>query len=182
MKFADFLQDFLHQGKEQARVRSEPDPEEKDDNQESATETEDKIITDALYNSVIKCQYHVEANSVFNVQLSGTTFTSGFFNGNQLYTCNVGDSRVILISLDSDGKVKTKSLTIDHKPDNPEEKIRIAAVGGKVAQAQDWRGRFSGPQRIWVKNINSPGLAMSRSVGDTVAHSVGCACEPELHH
>ena len=32
MKFADFLQDFLHQGKEQSRVYNEPDPEEKDDN------------------------------------------------------------------------------------------------------------------------------------------------------
>jgi len=47
-------------------------------------------------------------------------------------------------------------------------------------QAQDWRGRFSGPQRVWVKNINSPGLAMSRSLGDTIAHSVGCACEPDI--
>jgi len=28
--------------------------------------------------------------------------------------------------------------------------------------------------------VNSPGLAMSRSIGDTVAHSVGCACEPDL--
>jgi serine/threonine protein phosphatase PrpC len=49
-------------------------------------------------------------------------------------------------------------------------------------QAQDWRGRFSGPQRVWVKNINSPGLAMSRSIGDTVAHSVGCSCEPDITH
>lgn len=72
---------------------------------------------------------------MFNVQLSGTTFTSGFFNGNQLTTCNVGDSRVILISLDSDNKVKAKPLTTDHKPDNPGEKARIAASGGKVAQA-----------------------------------------------
>jgi serine/threonine protein phosphatase PrpC len=32
---------------------------------------------------------------------------------------------------------------------------------------------------VWVKNVNSPGLAMSRSMGDTVAHSVGCSCEPE---
>lgn len=87
-----------------------------------------------------------------------------------------------MISLDSDGKVKAKSLTTDHKPDAPKEKARIQAMGGKVAQAQDWRGRFSGPQRVWVKNINSPGLAMSRSVGDTVAHSVGCACEPELQY
>lgn len=83
MKFADYLQEFLHQGKEQTRVNNEPDPEEKDENfQESIIEQEEKVITDALYNSVIKCQYHIETNGVFNVQLSGTTFTSGFFNGN----------------------------------------------------------------------------------------------------
>ena len=56
------------------------------------------------------------------------------------------------------------------------------AWGGKVLQAQDYRGRFSGPQRVWVKNVNSPGLAMSRSIGDTVAHSVGCSCEPDITH
>ena len=74
----------------------------------------------------------------------------------------------------------SKELTHDHKPDDPKERQRVVNRGGKVAQAQDWRGRFSGPQRVWVKNINSPGLAMSRSLGDTVAHSVGCSCEPDL--
>jgi serine/threonine protein phosphatase PrpC len=64
----------------------------------------------------------------------------------------------------------------------PTEKQRIMARGGKVLQAQDYRGRFSGPQRVWVKNVNSPGLAMSRSIGDTVAHSVGCSCEPDITH
>jgi serine/threonine protein phosphatase PrpC len=64
----------------------------------------------------------------------------------------------------------------------PKEKSRICNRGGKVMQAQDYRGRFSGPQRVWVKNVNSPGLAMSRSIGDTVAHSVGCSCEPDITH
>ena len=136
MKFADFLQEFLHQGKEQAKVNSEPDPEEKgEDYQEMLQAQEEKIIADALYNAVIKCQYHIESNAVFNVQLSGTTFTSGFFSGNQLITCNVGDSRVILVSLDGEGKVKAKPLTVDHKPENHKEKARILATGGKVAQA-----------------------------------------------
>ena len=75
-----------------------------------------------------------------------------------------------------------KQLTIDHKPESNGEKARINARGGRVAQAQDFRGRFSGPQRVWVKALNSPGLAMSRSIGDCVAHSVGCACEPDITH
>jgi serine/threonine protein phosphatase PrpC len=51
--------------------------------------------------------------------------TSAFFSGNQLFTANAGDSRVILISSDdSDGakKVKYKQLTTDHKPEMPNEK------------------------------------------------------------
>ena len=73
-------------------------------------------------------------------------------------------------------------MTNDHKPELASEKQRVMAWGGKVLQAQDYRGRFSGPQRVWVKNVNSPGLAMSRSIGDTVAHSVGCSCEPDITH
>jgi serine/threonine protein phosphatase PrpC len=108
--------------------------------------------------------------------------TSAFFSGNELYTANVGDSRTVLISVDEDDskKVKVRSLTTDHKPDFQSEKNRIHTRGGRVAQAQDFRGRFSGPQRVWVKNVNSPGLAMSRSIGDCIAHSVGCSCEPDV--
>ena len=76
----------------------EPDPEEKDENyKNSILARDDRIITNALYNSVIRAQYELEKNAVFNVHLSGTTFTSVFFSGNLLYTANVGDSRSILI-------------------------------------------------------------------------------------
>lgn len=108
------------------QVLSEPDPEEKEDNQhELENIREEKIITDALYNAVIKSQYDLENNGVFNVQLSGTTLTSAFFSGNLLYTANCGDSRVILISTDdSDGtrKIKVRQLTTDHKPELAAEK------------------------------------------------------------
>ena len=69
---------------------------------------------------------------MFNVQLSGTTLTSAFFCGNQLYTANVGDSRTILISLDDKSQIKVKQLTTDHKPDNQKEKQRVINKGGKV--------------------------------------------------
>ena len=89
----------------------------------------------------------LESNGQFNVQLSGTTITSAFFSGNELYTANVGDSRTILVSLDENDnkKVNVRQLTVDHKPDNSVEKQRINSRGGRVAQAQDFRGRFSGP-------------------------------------
>jgi serine/threonine protein phosphatase PrpC len=164
-------------------VLKEPDPEEQEDLHEQMEQTKDeKIITDSLYNALIGQQFELEQNGEFNVQLSGTTVTSAFFSGNQLYTANVGDSRTILISIDEQNKqqVKIKQVTTDHKPESPNESKRILNEGGRVAQAQDMRGRSSGPQRVWLKNANSPGLAMSRSVGDCIAHSVGCSCEPDL--
>ena len=39
-------------------------------------------------------------------------------------------------------------------------------------------GKKSGPYRVWLKTQNYPGLAMSRSIGDLVAASVGVTCEP----
>lgn len=39
-------------------------------------------------------------------------------------------------------------------------------------------GNQSGPYRVWLKNENYPGLAMSRSIGDMIAASVGVICDP----
>lgn len=39
-------------------------------------------------------------------------------------------------------------------------------------------GVKSGPYRVWLKTQNYPGLAMSRSIGDLVAASIGVTCEP----
>ena len=33
---------------------------------------------------------------------------------------------------------------------------------------------------MWLKTEDVPGLAMTRSFGDSMAHSVGCNAEPEL--
>jgi len=37
-----------------------------------------------------------------------------------------------------------------------------------------------GPARVWVARDMYPGLAMSRSIGDIIAQSVGVSCEPEF--
>jgi len=36
--------------------------------------------------------------------------------------------------------------------------------------------------RVWLKKENIPGLAMSRSIGDNVATSIGVTWEPEIFH
>lgn len=37
-----------------------------------------------------------------------------------------------------------------------------------------------GPLRVWVQDEDVPGLAMSRSIGDKVAQSVGVTPDPEI--
>ncbi len=35
-----------------------------------------------------------------------------------------------------------------------------------------------GPVRVWLKNFDLPGLAMSRSLGDTIGAQAGVISEP----
>ncbi len=37
-----------------------------------------------------------------------------------------------------------------------------------------------GPPRVWLGHLDIPGLAMSRSLGDAVAHSVGVSSEADV--
>ena len=39
---------------------------------------------------------------------------------------------------------------------------------------------FYGPKRVWLKNKQVPGLAMTRSIGDMAATSVGVTARPEI--
>lgn len=50
--------------------------------------------------------------------------------------------------------------------------------GGRVDPFREANGDPIGPARVWLRTENIPGLAMSRSVGDLVASSVGVIPEP----
>ena len=60
-------------------------------------------------------------------------------------------------------------LNRDHKASEPDEENRILTNGGRVEAFKDQLGRYVGPLRVWHKNENIPGLAMSRSFGDHCA-------------
>ena len=72
------------------------------------------------------------------------------------------------------------ALTFDHKPDSPGEAARIAAAGGRVEQLVDERGQRVGPHRVWLRTAWTPGLAMSRALGDGVAHTAGVSSTPDV--
>jgi hypothetical protein len=71
-------------------------------------------------------------------------------------------------------------MSHDHKPELPSEKARIENSGGRVEPMRDGRNDPIGPPRVWVAREMYPGLAMSRSIGDSIAQSVGVSCEPEV--
>ena len=52
--------------------------------------------------------------------------------------------------------------------------------GGRVFPYRDEDGEQMGPFRIWLKDQNLPGLAMTRSFGDFIATTVGVIDEPEI--
>jgi serine/threonine protein phosphatase PrpC len=64
-------------------------------------------------------------------------------------------------------------------PTRQAEKARIESSGGRVF-AVEYEDGISGPPRVWLKAMDIPGLAMSRSIGDTVAHTAGVISEPEI--
>ena len=106
--------------------------------------------------------------------------------GKKLYMANVGDSRGIVIHAipgnpnDPASQCATTPLTRDHKPDDEDEAKRIIANNGRIDSYRDQHGNPLGPLRVWLKSEDVPGLAMTRSFGDGVAHSVGCNAEPEM--
>ena len=38
----------------------------------------------------------------------------------------------------------------------------------------------TGPMRVWLQHADAPGLMVTRSLGDDLAHSVGVTAEPEV--
>lgn len=53
-------------------------------------------------------------------------------------------------------------------------------MNGRIETYKGRYGENVGPARVWLKTENYPGLAMSRSIGDACAHSVGVSALPEI--
>lgn len=89
-----------------------------------------------------------------DAQQSGTTAIFGVLNKQnyQFTAVNTGDSRLLVRRAD-----QVVFVTKDHKPNDPEEKARILANGGRVSGG-------------YAVNKQGGGLALSRSLGDCVSH------------
>jgi serine/threonine protein phosphatase PrpC len=130
--------------------------------------------------------------------------------GNHVYIAGVGDSRGVLGSLTLpedppalprvlrgeakefmdivhqqrairvETPVKSVQLTKDQKPEDIEELIRIFRCGGRVMRLPDETGKPEGPYLIFKPDSSGPGLAFSRSIGNTLGTDLGVIHDPVL--
>lgn len=142
------------------------------------------VLSAALQVSHLKMSCLLTESDI-DVTFSGSTcvsvlFVSSSIGARSLVCANLGDSRAVVGSMSVGGKWRAIPLSTDHKPDLPQEKKRIEAKRGRVSPYVMKSGEAMGPARVWLKHQELPGLAMSRSFGDSVAGSVGVISDPEI--
>ena len=143
-------------------------------------------------------------------QHAGACACAAVLEGGALWVANAGDCRAVLArrkgcaaaagprpttdrdgDADADaaagdagggGALRALELTRDHSAGLPSERARIEASGGFVSDGVDDDDEFE-PPRVYVdlsRRYVGPGLAISRSLGDLAATSVGVSPMPEV--
>ena len=88
--------------------------------------------------------------------------SSGGPEGRRLLVANLGDSRCVMVRNDG----SAIALSSDHKPNRPDERLRVQEAGGQVVYAGCWRVQGD--------------LAVSRAFGDAHLKPYGVSSTPEL--
>ena len=130
--------------------------------------------------------------------LSGCTGCVVVVVGGDVTVANVGDSRAMLVRTrpdgvaspgggggaggggDGDAALLTHALSIDHKPTLVSETRRILLKGGRV-RAIKYEDGGEGPVRVWLRDDDLPGLAMSRSLGDTEGKKAAISSDADVY-
>ncbi|XP_061357967.1 protein phosphatase 2C and cyclic nucleotide-binding/kinase domain-containing protein isoform X1 [Gastrolobium bilobum] len=130
---------------------------------------------------------------VLDDSMSGTTAITVLVRGKTIYVANSGDSRAVIA--ERRGKdVVAVDLSIDHTPFRPDELERVKLCGARVLtldqieglkdpDVQCWgteEGDDGDPPRLWVPNGMYPGTAFTRSLGDSIAETIGVVANPEI--
>ncbi|CAN4101418.1 unnamed protein product [Withania somnifera] len=135
-------------------------------------------------------QLHTDA---IDDSMSGTTAITILVRGRTLYVANTGDSRAVIAERRGN-EVVAVDLSIDQTPFRPDELERVKLCGARVLtldqieglknpDVQCWdteEGDDGDPPRLWVQNGMYPGTAFTRSIGDSVAETIGVVANPEI--
>ena len=144
-------------------------------------EKEKNIIYQIITETFIIVNEKLVENEEINSLFSGSTCVSVIYTPEKLIVPNIGDSRAVLGRLinKENNEYKAINLSRDHKPTEKDEAQRIYENDGRIQPFTE-EGEFVGPERVWIKEEDVPGLAMTRSFGDRVAATVGVMSEPEI--
>ena len=148
-------------------------------------------ISEAIKNGFLQAENDFLNNYALNSYNNNVNDRSGscavivLIVNNKAYIANVGDSRCIMST--NNGK-NLREITIDHKPNEKNEKNRIIKNGGKVYQSQtqinninnnsnnnNYNQILIGPYRVF------PGrLSVSRTIGDIEAKNIKFGGNPNV--
>ncbi|XP_050388056.1 protein phosphatase 2C and cyclic nucleotide-binding/kinase domain-containing protein [Argentina anserina] len=133
-----------------------------------------------------------EENAVDD-SMSGTTAITVLVRGRKMYIANSGDSRAVVAERRGEELVAV-DLSIDQTPYRVDELERVKMCGARVMtldqieglknpDVQCWgteEGDDGDPPRLWIPNGMYPGTAFTRSIGDSIAESIGVVANPEI--
>ena len=137
-------------------------------------------LSEVIINTFLMENNALLRNKQIDSDLSGSTCISVIYTPKKLIIANVGDSRCVLGSRFCENNWKFENLSRDHKPNIKEEADRIKKNGGRIRPIIDEDGCFVGPLRVYMKDKDLPGLAMTRSFGDYFASLAGTIAIPEI--
>lgn len=146
---------------------------------------------DALHSAFLTTNSQLHADAVDD-SMSGTTAITVLVRGRNIYVANSGDSRAVIAEKRGNDIVAV-DLSIDQTPFRPDECARVKLCGARVLtldqieglknpDVQCWsiEGDDGDPPRLWVQNGMYPGTAFTRSLGDSVAETIGVVANPEI--
>ena len=122
----------------------------------------------------------------FDIALSGTSATLVIhLPNNKLIIGYVGNGQVYIqkrekVAKDSNmkkGGQENMFTTKAHSADDPTEKIRIYNNQGEIRSSNLDLDKKA---KIYVRARMYPGLTISRSLGDLIAHQIGVSSKPEI--
>ncbi|OMJ93818.1 hypothetical protein SteCoe_3142 [Stentor coeruleus] len=149
------------------------------ENSLSLSQNPDSNLENLMVSGIQKTVTSIE-NSDFDLKFSGSTLVTVLIRGPKIICANIGDSRAVIGNCDRNGNWRAVELSNDHKPNRPDEAKRINLAGGIIRQFQTIDGELVGPLRVWSKDRDIPGLAMTRSIGDLASRKSGIVNDPEI--
>lgn len=103
---------------------------------------------------------------------------------NLLTIAHVGDSKACIAKVTHDGRVVPEWLTIDHKPDMPQELARIQQCGGSLVWLHGSKPYIRGADfvRRQANGEHPKQLNYSRAFGGKDLKKYGLSAEPDINH